>query len=82
MSIERAQMRMKLTQERYDLKRVRIEAEGLLNALRVELRPPVLCEVEDLNLDRARDIFNDLYAKQRVVRATIKNIARLEEELE
>lgn len=82
MSTERIQMKMKLTQERYDLKRAKTEADGLLEALRVELKPVVLCEVEDLDLDRARDIFNDLYAKWRVVRALVKNIARLEAELE
>jgi hypothetical protein len=81
-NIERTQLKTKLTQERYDLKRAKLEAEGILVALRAELRPAALCGVEELDLDRARDIFNDLHAKWRVVKALIKNIARLEEELE
>jgi len=80
-NMERVQLKMKLTQEQYDLKRVKIEAEGLWSALRTEIKSPALCGVEDLNLDRARDIFNDLCAKWRVIHALRKNIAKLEEAL-
>jgi hypothetical protein len=80
-NIERAQLKMRLTQEQYDLKRAKAEAEALREALREEIRPAALREIEHLDLDRARDIFNDLHAKWRVIQILKKNIARLEEEL-
>jgi hypothetical protein len=79
MTTERVQMKTKLTQERYDLKRFRMEAVTILDSLRTELN--VVPPIDELDLDRAEEMFKDLITKWRACRALKENIVRLEKAL-
>jgi hypothetical protein len=79
MSNERLTMEGALAKKRERLEKAKISAEGYLIALRAELKSYE--EIEDLNLDRAKGFFDDLYSRYREIQALKEEIAKLEGEL-